>query len=60
MAEETERRHDHVLHLIDEITAPTSGVSPEIIALNFEEVTYKDAKGELLFFNERNFTLVIV
>lgn len=46
MAEEFERRHDHLLRLIDEITAPTSGVSEEFRLLNFQESSYKDASGK--------------
>ena len=45
-AEEFERRHDHLLRLIDEITAPTSGVSAEFTALNFEVSKYKDTSGK--------------
>lgn len=46
IAEEFERRHDHLLRLIDELTAPTSGVSAEFTALNFEVSSYKDASGK--------------
>ena len=46
VAEEFERRHDHLLRLIDEITAPTSGVSAEFTALNFEVSKYKDPSGK--------------
>ena len=46
VAEEFERRHDHLLRLIDEITAPTSGVSAEFTALNFERSKYKDPSGK--------------
>ncbi|WP_342417152.1 Rha family transcriptional regulator [Paenibacillus sp. FSL R10-2782] len=46
MAEEFERRHDHVLRMIDDLTAPTSGVSAEFITLNFEASKYKDASGK--------------
>ncbi|WP_062306640.1 Rha family transcriptional regulator [Alicyclobacillus sendaiensis] len=45
IAEEFGRRHDHVLRTIDEITAPTSGVSEQFRLLNFEESRYKDASG---------------
>jgi len=46
VAEEFERRHDHLLRLIDEITAPTSGVSAEFTSLNFEVSKYKDPSGK--------------
>lgn len=46
VAEEFFRRHDHILRLIDDITAPTSGVSEEFIRLNFEQSFYKDASGK--------------
>lgn len=46
IGKEFTRRHDHVLRLIDEITAPTSGVSEEFRILNFEESSYKDTSGK--------------
>jgi len=46
VAEEFNRRHDHILRNIDDITAPTSGVSAGFIALNFQESKYKDASGK--------------
>ncbi|MCL6558102.1 MAG: Rha family transcriptional regulator, partial [Firmicutes bacterium] len=46
VAEEFRRRHAHVLRIVDEITQPTSGLSAEFIALNFEESRYKDASGK--------------
>jgi len=46
VAEEFERRHDHLLRLIDEITVPTSGVSDEFRSLNFEVSSYRDASGK--------------
>lgn len=46
VAEEFNRRHDHILRLIDEITAPTSGVSEEFRLLNFQESSYKDSSGK--------------
>lgn len=46
MSQEFSRRHDHMLRMIDEITAPTSGVSKEFIDQNFRESKYKDASGK--------------
>lgn len=46
MAEEFDRRHDHMLRMIDELTAPTSGVSEEFTRLNFQPSYYKDASGK--------------
>ncbi|HHY27181.1 MAG TPA: Rha family transcriptional regulator [Desulfitobacterium dehalogenans] len=46
VAEEFNRRHDHILRNIDDLTAPTSGVSDEFRLLNFEESTYKDSSGK--------------
>jgi Rha family phage regulatory protein len=46
VAKEFSRRHDHILRTIDELTAPTSGVSEEFSFLNFQESTYKDASGK--------------
>lgn len=46
VAETFNRRHDHVLRNIDELTVPTSGVSEEFRLLNFQESTYKDQTGK--------------
>lgn len=46
IAEEFGRRHDHILRLLDEITAPTSGVSEEFRLGNFSESSYRDASGK--------------
>lgn len=46
MSREFSRRHDHMLRLIDEITAPTSGVSEEFVKENFKESKYKDLSGK--------------
>ncbi|WP_407310616.1 Rha family transcriptional regulator [Desulfosporosinus sp. SB140] len=46
VAETFNRRHDHILRNIDEITAPTSGVSKEFTTLNFQESKYKDPSGK--------------
>ncbi|MDP4128285.1 MAG: Rha family transcriptional regulator [Bacillota bacterium] len=46
VAEEFNRRHDHILRTIDELTAPTSGVSERFRLLNFQESRYKDPSGK--------------
>lgn len=46
VAETFSRRHDHILRSIDDLTAPTSGVSEEFTNLNFEASRYKDASGK--------------
>lgn len=46
VAEEFGRRHEHILRTIDELTEPTSGVSEDFTALNFEASKYKDISGK--------------
>ncbi|OUS70272.1 hypothetical protein B1748_28980 [Paenibacillus sp. MY03] len=46
VAEEFGRQHAHILRLIDELTASTSGVSDEFRRSNFGESSYKDASGK--------------
>ena len=46
VADTFNRRHDHILRNIDELTAPTSGVSKEFITRNFEVSKYKDVSGK--------------
>lgn len=55
VAEEFGKEHRNVLRDIENLDC-----SAEFNALNFERVAYRDAKGERLDFNERNFALVIV
>lgn len=46
VAEELDRRHDHLLRSIDDLTAPTSGVSEEFTGSNFSLSRYKDVSGK--------------
>lgn len=46
VAETFNRRHDHILRNIDDLTAPTSGVSEVFRLLNFRESFYKDSSGK--------------
>lgn len=46
VAEEFKREHKNVLRAIEGFAEPTSGLSEGFNQLNFEPVTYKDAKGE--------------
>jgi Rha family phage regulatory protein len=48
VAEAFEKRHDHVLRTIDQITAPNSGLSKEFIRRNFTPISYKDSTGRTL------------
>jgi Rha family phage regulatory protein len=47
VAEAFEKRHDHVLRDIANITNPKSGVSEEFIARNFKASSYKDETGRI-------------
>lgn len=40
------KRNNHVLHDIEKITDPKSGVSEEFNVSNFGHITYKDSRGK--------------
>ncbi len=45
VAEAFEKEHKNVLRDIERITQPTSGLSTDFIQLNFEPITYRDARN---------------